>query len=107
MTAVHYPPQIRRLWLYRRTAPAAWQVGFFDPVGDWHADSVHTSPDAAAERAHWLNGGPPTPPPAPATAAEVADLQARLHDMDRTARKWRSLAIRRARKARERRRARR
>ena len=34
-----------------------YTVGFYDPIGDWHADSDHNSDEEAARRVHWLNGG--------------------------------------------------
>lgn len=34
-----------------------WTVGFYDPNGDWQPESDHRSPEAAASRTHWLNGG--------------------------------------------------
>jgi len=44
-------------WLYRRTEPGLWTVGFYDPSGTWHPVSDHGSDGEAAERCHWLNGG--------------------------------------------------
>lgn len=44
-------------WVYIRTEPRLWTVGFYDPDGTWHPDSDHDDPDSAAERVHWLNGG--------------------------------------------------
>lgn len=34
-----------------------WTVGFYDPAGTWHPESDHDSPQKAAERVHYLNGG--------------------------------------------------
>ena len=36
-------------WLYT--------VGFYDPNGKWNPDSDHETPEKAAERVHYLNGG--------------------------------------------------
>jgi hypothetical protein len=44
-------------WVYRRTEPGLWTVGFYAPDGTWHTDSDHDSAEAAAERVAWLNGG--------------------------------------------------
>lgn len=107
MTAVHCPSAIRQLWLYRRVAPATWQVGFFDPDGGWQPETDHTSPDGAADRVHWLNGSPASMPVPAATDVELAALHAQLQDLDERLRECRSLAIRRARKARQSRRGRR
>lgn len=45
------------VWVYMRTEPGLWTVGFYAPDGIWHADSDHGSSDEAAERVHYLNGG--------------------------------------------------
>jgi len=34
-----------------------WTVGFYDPRGEWHPESDWETPEKAAERVHWLNGG--------------------------------------------------
>jgi hypothetical protein len=34
-----------------------WTVGFYDPSGRWHPESDHDSPEEAAKRVHYLNGG--------------------------------------------------
>ena len=46
-------------WVYIQSEPGLWTVGFYDPNGKWHADSDHSTPAAAAERVHYLNGGGP------------------------------------------------
>lgn len=38
-----------------------WTVGFYDPAGTWHPERDCDSPDDAAERVHYLNGGKPQP----------------------------------------------
>lgn len=43
-------------WVYQRSEPGLWTVGFFDPAGEWHADSDHPSSEAAAQQTAWLNG---------------------------------------------------
>ena len=45
------------MWVYIRSEPGLYTVGFFDPKGQWHTDSDHESKDAAAARVHYLNGG--------------------------------------------------
>ena len=50
-------------WVYKfaRHVPKVgdcWTVGFYDPQGEWHAESDHFYQDKAAERCAWLNGGP-------------------------------------------------
>ncbi len=45
-------------WIYRRfVSIPGWVVGFYDPQGEWHGDSEHTSSELAAQRVHYLNGG--------------------------------------------------
>jgi hypothetical protein len=34
-----------------------WTVGFYDPNGKWVPESDHDSPEDAAKRVHYLNGG--------------------------------------------------
>lgn len=44
-------------WVYVRSEPDLWTVGFYDPQGKWHPDSDYNDSRQAAERVHWLNGG--------------------------------------------------
>jgi hypothetical protein len=44
-------------WVYLRSEPGLWTVGYYDPSGRWQPDSDHGSADEAAQRVHWLNGG--------------------------------------------------
>jgi hypothetical protein len=43
-------------WVYLRSEPGLWTVGFYRPDGRWEPDSDHGSTDEAAARARWLNG---------------------------------------------------
>lgn len=52
------------IWLYRRTEPTLWTVGFYTPAGTWEPETDHGTADEAAARVHWLNGGT-APDPAP------------------------------------------
>lgn len=45
------------MWVYVRSEPQLWTVGFYDPAGNWQPDSDWSTPQEAAERVHWLNGG--------------------------------------------------
>jgi hypothetical protein len=45
------------VWVYIRSEPGLWTVGFYAPNGEWHTDSDHNHRDDAAERVHYLNGG--------------------------------------------------
>jgi len=45
------------MWVYLQSEPRLWTVGHYDPQGRFIAESDHSSPEEAAKRAHWLNGG--------------------------------------------------
>ena len=45
------------MYVYIRSEPGLWTVGFFDPAGKWHADGDYDSREEAAARVHYLNGG--------------------------------------------------
>ena len=45
------------MFVYIKSEPRLFTVGFYDPKGEWHPESDHDSPEKAAERVHWLNGG--------------------------------------------------
>ena len=51
------PTDINQVWLYIKSEPQLWTVGFYRPDGKWEPESDHESADAAAERVHYLNGG--------------------------------------------------
>lgn len=42
-------------YVYIRTEPKLWTVGFYHD--EWEPDSDHDSPEKAAARVRWLNGG--------------------------------------------------
>lgn len=44
-------------WVYIRSEPGLWTVGFYDPAGEWQSESDWDSREKAAERVHYLNGG--------------------------------------------------
>lgn len=44
-------------WVYIKSEPGLWTVGFYDPSGQWQPESDHTSTREAAARVHYLNGG--------------------------------------------------
>ena len=44
-------------WVYVRSEPGLWTVGFYAPDGKWHPDSDHDSMADAAARVQYLNGG--------------------------------------------------
>ncbi len=45
------------MYVYIRSERTLWTVGFYDPRGNWQAESDHESKDAAAARVAYLNGG--------------------------------------------------
>jgi hypothetical protein len=45
------------VWLYRKTEPRLWTVGFYTRAGSWEPESDHGSAEEAAARVHYLNGG--------------------------------------------------
>lgn len=46
-------------YIYRRTEEQLWTVGYYDPSDRWQPVSDHGSPEEAAEKVHYLNGGCP------------------------------------------------
>lgn len=44
-------------WVYIKSEPSLWTVGFYDPKGQWQPESDHGSTEEAAKRVHYLNGG--------------------------------------------------
>lgn len=44
-------------YVYIRSEPNLWTVGFYDPSGEWHTDFDYSNPNDAAARVHYLNGG--------------------------------------------------
>ena len=44
-------------YVYIKSEPGLWTVGFYKPDGAWESESDHDVPGLAAKRVHWLNGG--------------------------------------------------
>lgn len=44
------------MYVYIRSEPELFTVGFYDPAGKWHAESDWPTADEAAQRVHYLNG---------------------------------------------------
>lgn len=49
------------IWVYIKSEPNLWTVGFYEPGGGWHSESDFDNPADAAARVHYLNGGKDTP----------------------------------------------
>ena len=47
------------MYVYIQSEPGLWTVGFYSPEGEWMPESDHSSPQQAAERVRYLNGGKP------------------------------------------------
>jgi hypothetical protein len=43
-------------WVYIRSEPHLFTVGFYDPKGIWNSDSDHEDKEDAAKRVAFLNG---------------------------------------------------
>jgi hypothetical protein len=43
-------------YVYIRSEPGLWTVGFYDPKGKWQPESDHGSTTEAADRVAYLNG---------------------------------------------------
>jgi len=45
------------MYVYIRSEPNLWTVGFYAPDGKWNSESDYSSREEAAKRVHYLNGG--------------------------------------------------
>lgn len=44
------------MYVYIKSEPSPWTVGFYKPDGTWVTESDHENPEQAALRVAWLNG---------------------------------------------------
>lgn len=44
------------MYVYIKSEPNLWTVGFYDPNGKWQPESDHDNKEEAASRVAWLNG---------------------------------------------------
>lgn len=44
------------MYVYIRTEPGVWTVGFYKPNGTWEAESDYDNREDAAKRVAYLNG---------------------------------------------------
>ncbi len=63
-------------YVYKRTEPGLWTVGFYTPDGTWEPESDHSSSEEAAKRVAWLNGGQEP------EAGKLAEVRQLLADFD-------------------------
>lgn len=63
------------VFVYIRSEPALWTVGHYDGDGKWQPESDHGSPEDAADRVAYLNGGIPPKAPTVEPTAFVVVLQ--------------------------------
>lgn len=63
--------ETRVTWLYLKSEPQLYTVGFYDPAGKWQPESDHATADEAANRVRFLNGGA-----APGILSSVGDMVA-------------------------------
>lgn len=47
------------MYVYVRSEPGLWTVGFYKPDGAWESESDHGSTQEAADRVAYLNGSSP------------------------------------------------
>lgn len=45
------------MYVYIKSEPQLWTVGFYTTLGEWISESEYECMEDAAERVHWLNGG--------------------------------------------------
>ena len=45
------------MYVYIKSEANLWTVGFYNPTGQWMAESDWESKKGAADRVHYLNGG--------------------------------------------------
>lgn len=48
-------------YIYIRSEPNLWTVGFYNPSGEFQSESDHSNTNAAAARVSYLNGNPVAP----------------------------------------------
>ena len=45
------------MYVYLRSEPQLYTVGYYDPNGKFQPESDHSDREKAADRVHYLNGG--------------------------------------------------
>ena len=44
------------MYVYIKSEPSLWTVGFYNPQGKWIPESDYDNAEEAAQRVHYLNG---------------------------------------------------
>ena len=65
------------MWIYLKSEPQLYTVGFYAPNGEWHTDSDHGTKEEARERVHYLNGGNASLEDAPTAKANAYRIGSR------------------------------
>lgn len=68
-------------YVYKRTEPQLWTVGYYTPAGSWESESDHDTPHDAAQRVAFLNGGTPGDPRAFPTEPRERTIARRLRQL--------------------------
>lgn len=68
------------MYVYIRSEPQLFTVGFYTPKGEWVPDSDHDSKEEAAKRVHYLNGGN--------DKVEALEKQLRAHEENTLVHNW-------------------
>ena len=63
------------MYVYIKSEPSLWTVGFYDPQGKWHPQSDYEVREEAAGRVAWLNGSGMVENPYHLTGDELEDAE--------------------------------
>lgn len=67
------------MYIYLKSEPGLWTVGYYGPAGNFQPESDHDSTDSAALRVNFLNGG--NKAQVEELADKVAGLESEIHDL--------------------------
>jgi hypothetical protein len=71
-------------WVYLKSEPGLWTVGFYDPNGTWHSHGDFDARDSAADEVARLNGGnAPRLSRGPDLLDKLLTSQDRIKDLER------------------------
>lgn len=65
------------MYIYIRSEPGLYTVGFYDPSDKWQPESDHADKEEAAKRVHYLNGGQDQ-----SLKQSIKELYDRIYDLD-------------------------